>query len=83
MGFRALRMINEDVFGPGAGFGMHGHRDMEIVTYVLSGALRHADSLGHESVVQPGEVQRLTAGTGIRHSEFNASDAEPVHLSQI
>jgi redox-sensitive bicupin YhaK (pirin superfamily) len=83
MGFRALRVINEDVVQPGQGFGMHGHQDMEIVTYVLSGALSHRDSLGHEEVLKSGELQRMTAGTGIRHSEFNASTTEPVHLYQI
>ena len=83
MGFRALRVINEDRVAPGMGFGMHGHRDMEIVTVVLSGALEHRDSLGNGEVLRPGEVQRMTAGTGIRHSEFNPSSAEPVHLYQI
>lgn len=83
MGFRALRVINEDRVRPGAGFGMHGHEDMEIVTVVLGGALAHRDSLGNEGVIRPGEVQRMTAGTGIAHSEFNASDVEPVHLYQI
>jgi redox-sensitive bicupin YhaK (pirin superfamily) len=83
MGFRSLRVINEDRVAPGTGFGMHGHRDMEIVTVVLSGALEHRDSLGHGEVLRPGEVQRMTAGTGIRHSEFNPSNTEPVHLYQI
>jgi redox-sensitive bicupin YhaK (pirin superfamily) len=83
MGFRSLRVINEDRVAPGDGFGMHGHRDMEIVTVVLSGALEHRDSLGNGEVLRPGEVQRMTAGTGIRHSEFNPSPAEPVHLYQI
>jgi redox-sensitive bicupin YhaK (pirin superfamily) len=83
MGFRALRVINEDRVAPGQGFGMHGHRDMEIVTLVLSGALEHRDSLGHGEVLRPGELQRMTAGTGIRHSEFNPSATEPVHLYQI
>lgn len=82
-GFRALRVLNEDVVQPGTGFARHGHRDMEIVTYVLSGALRHEDSMGHGSVVRPGEVQRMTAGTGIEHSEANPSATEPVHLLQI
>jgi redox-sensitive bicupin YhaK (pirin superfamily) len=83
MGFRALRVINEDRVKPGQGFGMHGHRDMEIVTYVLEGALEHRDSMGNGSVLEPGELQRMTAGTGIRHSEFNPSDSQPVHLYQI
>ncbi len=83
MGFRALRVINEDRISPGMGFGTHSHRDMEIVTYVLAGALAHRDSLGHGSVIQAGELQRMTAGTGIRHSEFNSSATEPVHLYQI
>jgi redox-sensitive bicupin YhaK (pirin superfamily) len=83
MGFRALRVINEDRIAPGGGFGMHGHRDMEIVTYVLSGALAHKDSLGHGAVLRPGELQHMTAGRGIRHSEFNPSESEPVHLYQI
>ena len=83
MGFRTLRVINEDVVMPGQGFGMHGHRDMEIVTYVISGALEHRDSLGNGGILRAGEVQRMTAGTGIRHSEFNPSADEPVHLYQI
>lgn len=81
--FGALRVINEDRVAPGQGFGMHGHRDMEIVTIVLSGALEHRDSLGNGEVLRPGELQRMTAGTGIRHSEFNPSADEPVHLYQI
>ncbi len=81
--FRALRVMNEDTVAPGQGFGMHGHRDMEIVTCVLSGALEHRDSLGNGEVLRPGELQRMTAGTGIRHSEFNPSATEPVHLYQI
>src|SRR5262245_55191646 len=83
MGFRTLRVINEDRVQPSRGFGMHGHRDMEIVTCVLSGALEHRDSLGHGEVLKPGELQRMSAGTGIRHSEFNPSPTEPVHLYQI
>ena len=83
MGFRVLRVINEDRLQPGQGFGTHGHRDMEIVTYVLEGALAHEDSLGNGEVLRPGEFQRMTAGTGIRHSEFNASETEPVHFYQI
>jgi redox-sensitive bicupin YhaK (pirin superfamily) len=83
MGFRALRVINEDRVAPGGGFGMHGHRDMEIVTCVLSGALEHKDSLGHGEVLRPGEMQHMSAGKGIRHSEFNPSETEPVHLYQI
>jgi redox-sensitive bicupin YhaK (pirin superfamily) len=83
MGFRALRVINEDRVKPGRGFGTHGHEDMEIVTYVLSGALAHKDSLGPGSALRPGELQRMTAGTGITHSEFNPSPTEPVHLYQI
>lgn len=81
--FRALRVMNEDVVAPGQGFGMHGHRDMEIITVVLSGTLSHRDSLKHEAALRPGEVQYMSAGTGIRHSEFNPSDSEPVHLYQI
>lgn len=83
MSFRSLRVINEDWVQPGSGFGMHPHRDMEIVTYVLSGALEHRDSLGTGSAIRAGEVQRMSAGTGIRHSEHNPSDSEPVHLVQI
>jgi redox-sensitive bicupin YhaK (pirin superfamily) len=83
MGFRALRVMNEDRVAPGMGFGMHGHRDMEIVTIVLSGALEHRDSLGNGEVLRPGEFQRMTAGSGIRHSEFNPSETEAVHLYQI
>ena len=81
--FRSLRVMNEDRVAPGQGFGMHGHRDMEIITLVLSGALEHRDSLGNGEVLRPGELQRMTAGTGIRHSEFNPSATEPVHLYQI
>jgi redox-sensitive bicupin YhaK (pirin superfamily) len=83
MGFRKLRVINEDRVQPGEGFGMHGHRDMEIVTVVVEGALEHKDSLGSGSVIRPGRVQRMTAGRGIVHSEFNPSATEPVHLYQI
>ena len=83
MGFRALRVINEDRVAPGRGFGTHPHEDMEIVTYVLEGGLTHRDSLGTGSTLRPGELQRMTAGTGITHSEFNASPTEPVHLYQI
>jgi redox-sensitive bicupin YhaK (pirin superfamily) len=83
MSFRELRVMNEDWVAPGQGFGMHPHRDMEIVTYVLEGALEHRDSLGNGEVLRPGEFQRMSAGTGIRHSEFNPSASEPVHLYQI
>ena len=81
--FRALRVMNEDWVAPGQGFGMHPHRDMEIVTYVLEGALKHQDSMGNGEALRPGEFQRMSAGTGILHSEFNPSETEPVHLYQI
>jgi quercetin 2,3-dioxygenase len=83
MGFRVLRVMNEDVVQPGQGFGTHPHENMEIVTYVLEGALEHRDSMGNGEVLRPGEFQRMSAGTGITHSEFNPSNNEPVHLYQI
>lgn len=83
MRFRSLRVMNEDTVAPGQGFGTHPHNDMEIVTYVLQGALEHKDSMGNGEVLRPGEFQRMTAGTGITHSEFNPSSTEPVHLYQI
>ena len=83
MGFRALRDINEDRVQPGRGFGTHSHENMEIVSYVLEGALQHRDSMGNGAILRPGEVQRMSAGTGVTHSEFNASQSEIVHFLQI
>jgi quercetin 2,3-dioxygenase len=83
MGLRSLRVINDDRVQPGQGFGMHSHRDMEIVTYVLDGALEHKDSMGNGSILRAGALQRITAGTGVRHSEFNPSNQEAVHFYQI
>lgn len=83
MGFRTLRVLNEDVVAPGTGFGTHPHRDMEIITHVLSGKLEHKDSMGNKGVIAAGEWQRMSAGTGVLHSEYNPSESEPVHLYQI
>jgi redox-sensitive bicupin YhaK (pirin superfamily) len=83
MGFRSLRVINEDLVAPGGGFGTHGHNDMEIVSIALKGAMTHRDSLGHTETLNPGDIQVMTAGTGIRHSEFNASQTQPVRFMQI
>ena len=81
--FRSLRVINEDHIAPGQGFGMHPHRDMEIITYILEGAIEHRDNMGNRGVIRPGEIQKMSAGTGILHSEFNPSQTQPAHLLQI
>ena len=83
MGFGPLRVINEDHIAAGAGFGEHGHADMEIVSYIVSGAMAHRDSMGNATVIRPGEIQRMTAGTGVRHAELNPSATEPIHSFQI
>jgi redox-sensitive bicupin YhaK (pirin superfamily) len=83
MGYRSLRVINDDLVAAGRGFGAHAHRDMEILTYVLSGKLAHKDSMGHTELLGPNEIQKMSAGSGVVHSEFNGSDAEPVHFMQI